>query len=106
MIDMEGDWGWFNISSKDKLIEIVEKLKQFETMTWGEIDRNRQSHNITVDRIPTKVKQRLKECKLDDLDTLYSLRLSGRERLWGNRDNEAFYIIWWDPNHTVYPVKK
>jgi len=106
MLDLNGAWGWSNIQSKDSLVEIVEKLKNYESMTWSEIEKINNSHLIPINKISKKARERLIERELGDLETLYSFRLSGRERLWGNRDNEAFYIIWWDPKHTVYPVQK
>jgi hypothetical protein len=41
LMDLNGPWGWLKIQLKDTLVEIVEKLKNFESMTWGEIDRER-----------------------------------------------------------------
>ena len=106
MLDLNGPWGWLNIKLKDLLVEIVDKLKNFESMTWSEIESNKKSHLISLDKIAKKAQERLRERELDDLEELYSLRLSGKERIWGKRENEAFYIIWWDPDHTVYPVQK
>lgn len=106
MLDLNGPWGWLNIKLKDLLVEIVDKLKNFESMTWGEIERNKKSHLISLDKIAKKAQERLRERELDDLEELYSLRLSGKERIWGKRENEAFYIIWWDPNHSVCPAQK
>jgi hypothetical protein len=106
MLDLDGPWGWLNIQSKDLIVEIMEKLKHFESMTWGEIHRNKKSHPMALDKIAQKALSRLKERELDDLDVLYSLRLSGKERIWGKRENEAFYIIWWDSDHSIYPVQK
>jgi hypothetical protein len=105
MIDLEGPWGWLNIQSKDILVYIMEKLRYFESMTWGEIDANRHNHPMPLDKIPKTARERLKERELDDLE-LYSFHLSGKKRIWGIREREAFYIIWWDPEHTVYRVQK
>lgn len=88
------------------IVDIMEKLKHFESMTWGEIDRNKKSHPMSLDKIAKGAQDRLRERELDDLEMLYSLRLSGKERIWGKRENEAFYIIWWDPDHSIYPVQK
>lgn len=105
MIDLDGPWGWLNIRSKDTLVYIMEKLRNFETMTWREIDENRHNHPMPLEKIPKKARERLKERELDDQE-LYSFHLSAKERIWGIREREAFYIIWWDPEHTVYPVQK
>lgn len=104
-MDLEGPWGWLNIQSKDILVSIMEKLGNFESMTWGEIDRNRHNHPMPFDEIPKEARERLKERELDDQE-LYSFHLSAKKRIWGKREREAFYIIWWDPEHTVYPVQK
>ncbi len=38
-------------------------------------------------------------------DELFSLRLQGDVRLWGLIEpNGCFFVIWYDPNHNVYPV--
>jgi hypothetical protein len=104
MLDLKGPWGWEKIDKKDVLTEIIEKLKNFETMTWGEIERTNKSHLIPCNNIVRQAKDRLIELELDDLDGIYSIRLKSRERIWGKREIEAFYVIWWDPEHTVYPV--
>lgn len=70
------------------------------------LDSVLKSHPIPFNKIAREAQKRLKEKELDDLEMLYSIRLSGKERIWGKRENEAFYIIWWDPNHTVCPVQK
>lgn len=106
LLDLRGPWGWLNIQQKKLVEEILEKLKHFESMTWSEIERSNNNHSISLNSIAKEAQDRLRERQLDDLEYLYSIRLSGRERIWGRRDNEAFYIIWWDPEHSVYPVFK
>ncbi len=102
-LDFEGPWGWGNIGELSLFQVIREKLKNFETMTWSEIEGH-EHHFMPVKNISKEAKQRLREIKQDDLDQLFSLRLSGRQRLWGKREGEILYILWWDPEHTVYPV--
>ncbi len=112
LIDFEGYWGWNNVNKIDMFKVIHDKLKSFESMTWSEIERkltnkgSQQNHFMPVSKICREAKNRLKEINLDDRDTLYSLRFSGTERLWGIREGEVLYIIWWDHNHSVYPVPK
>jgi hypothetical protein len=111
MIDIEGRWGWGNIDSREAIMEIHNMLRAFETMTWAEIEQKKgksgkYNHPMPVQNICKAARDRLKEMELDDLDVLYSLRLSGEHRVWGKRDNDAFYILWWDPSHSVCPVSK
>jgi hypothetical protein len=93
-------------------MDIHSSIASFETMTWSEIEKKvgphgtRHNHPMPVSDICPDARKRLRELVLDDFDTLYSLRITGERRLWGIRDNEAFYILWWDPHHSVCPVKK
>lgn len=105
---MFGPWGWFNIKEKDKgiLLDIRNRLGEFEKMTWGEIERKNQNHPIPVDKVDSKARKRLVEIQLDFVENLYSLRITKQSRLWGYRDHNLFYILWWDPGHTVYPFNK
>jgi hypothetical protein len=64
------------------------------------------NHWISVSRLPQEAKNRLVAIKLDDVDQLFSLRLSGTRRLWGLREDSTFFVVWWDPHHRVYPVEK
>ncbi|KJU85359.1 hypothetical protein MBAV_002442 [Candidatus Magnetobacterium bavaricum] len=111
MVDFEGQWGWENLNRVDDFKLIQGKLKNFETMTWGEIEKKLikkgtpQNHSIQVEKICKDAQDRLKEIKMDDRDELYSLRFSGKERLWGVREGEILYILWWDPYHTVCPIQ-
>jgi len=112
-IDFEGEWGFDKINKSSILKNLHQKLKNFEGMTWGEIERktikkgSKLNHSIFVEKISKEAKNRFKKIRLaDEYDTLYSFHLAGKERLWGIRENEIFYIIWWDKEHTVYPVHK
>jgi hypothetical protein len=103
-IDFDGPWCPKGLP-KDDFLQIISKLKHFESMTWVEIERA-GSHLIGVDRIIADAKRRLAHLKLDDTDSLFSLRLSGTERIWGLRFNGVFSVLWWDPNHQVCPSQK
>ncbi len=106
LMDMNGEWSCQGLT-KDCLLDIRDKLCQYEQKRWKDIDNRRSDHPIPVHRIPKEAQDRLLELSLDDYDELYRLRLGGAKRLWGIRDHECFYILWWDPKHTVCPsVKK
>lgn len=36
-------------------------------------------------------------------DTLFSLRLNGQCRIWGNRSGSLLEVFWYDPDHAVCP---
>jgi hypothetical protein len=104
-IDFDGPWCPKGIP-KQLLLEIIGKLKHLESTTWVIIERG-GSHFIPVEEITSDARRRLEVLKLDDTDSLFSLRLSARERLWGLRSNDMFSLLWWDPDHQICPsVKK
>ena len=102
---MLGPFGWQNIGDS-VLLEIQKKLKNFETQTWQEIEKTGNNHFIKRSDIVTEARKRLRELCLEDIDELYSLRLSGKGRIWGIREREILKVLWWDPEHKVYPVSK
>lgn len=100
IIDKDGKWGWGRIDSNMLWDKIHSKLKSFESMTLHEIT-NKGSHNIKVNQIVKDAQKRLEEIKQADVDELFSLRLSGKERIWGIVDRNIFKILWWDPKHEI-----
>ncbi len=103
--DLDGEWGWNKIGIKLLFREIIPKLQNYESMTWGEI-RGEGSHFIEVGKCSKEARKRLRYLKLDDSEHLFSLRVSGRVRIWGRVQSSIFLILWWDPEHQVYPVEK
>jgi len=44
------------------------------------------------------------ERNLDEwADHLTSLRMGGKQRLWGFLRAGVFHVLWWDPEHQIYP---
>jgi len=95
-----------------ELEKLQKRIKHLEGMTWGEILRasrgsgNTLHHEVEIEKICADANRRLRRLRYDDLDTLFSLSVNGRRRLWGKRVNEILYIVWWDPHHTVCPSLK
>jgi hypothetical protein len=103
-IDFGGPW-CPTVMTQDILVEIVNKLKTLERSTWMEIERG-GSHFIPINGIIKEARQRLEQLKIDDAEALFSLRVSGKERIWGLRSNDVFTFLWWDPDHKVCPSNK
>lgn len=104
-IDLEGPWGWKDIKYGFFFDELLPKIQNFEKMTWAEI-LGRNNHEVNVWQIGKNAQKRLRELKLDDVERLVSLRLTGPQRVWGIKFKNIFKILWWDPKHKVYPSKK
>ena len=78
-----------------------------ESNTWKELvsrDGGRRFHSTPVEVIAKDARQRLEEISQDDIDDLFQIRIGSSARLWGIIDRNIMKILWWDPNHTVYPM--
>ena len=51
-------------------------------------------------------KGRLSELQRDDIEELYSWHISSKGRLWCAEYDGMMCVLWWDPEHEVYPVPK
>ena len=101
-IDDNSPWGWNQITCPDFLRNIWDKMRNFETMAWSEI-LGRHHHAIAVNDIIQPAQNRLEQLGYDDQAELVSFRLSNTERIWAIRSGEEAFLLWWDPNHEIYP---
>lgn len=105
IMDMNGPWGW-QITA-EKLLEIRQTLANYESMQWGSIFGGTSGcHSIPKSKLCKEARDRLEEIHQDDVDELVSMRKAGKERVWGIKDRDVLKLLWWDPEHTVYPVEK
>ena len=100
----------FGYSDKQELMdEILDKLANFETMTWSQITNTDGGNNhwCDVSGMSKEAQKMFMRLNLYDLGPLFSLRLNGTFRIWGiiNPDG-TFDIVWFDPNHEIYPSRK
>ena len=106
-IIFDGRWGWGDVTIRTAMSEIVPKLHDYETMTWSQVDGPSGSHFVERDKLCPDAQALLDDLGLRDVEELFSLRITGRRRLWGIRDHATFRVLWWDPEHEVCPsVKK
>ncbi|GAA6622552.1 hypothetical protein [Scytonema sp. NUACC26] len=103
-LEMLGFYGWHKLDTKT-LLHVKDKLASFETMTWAEIlvSSKKFNHSVNVNDLCSIAQARLSEIGQDDIDELVSLRLSGKERVWGILDLGVLTLLWWDPEHEVCP---
>jgi len=99
-LDVGGPWCFSNTEA-GQAAPILQKLGQFEGMTWGEL-ATQKSHAVPVSGICKAARDRLAELKQDDIDELFSFRLSAAVRIWGIRDANVIRVLWWDPEHVVW----
>ena len=107
LFDADGPWGRGRFTTGQFWNEILPKLREYERRSWKEIlaDRSRE-HSTPTYKLTKQAQKRLRDIKLDDIDQLFRFRLSARQRLWGKRAGHIFQILWWDPEHEIYPTEK
>lgn len=93
---------------------ILEKIISYSSMTWREIaehthDNGKSKHHfLDYKGLSDLAKKRLEEKAIGDdkWEQIFSFALTNKLRVIGLRENEKFHVLWYDPNHEVYPVKK
>ncbi len=107
------EWGWGRIDLPYFFREIVPKLTRFGEFTWKELIGNNLVHFHSFDGIDKEAQKRLKELVDNGVipedwygEDLTSIHFTGRKRIWGIKDGKRFHLLWWDPDHSVYPVRK
>ena len=104
-IDPDGEWGWAGIDCPYFFSNIWERMRNLETMTWGDI-LGRIHHTVAVRNIIKPAQKRLQELGYDDREELVSFHLTGRQRFWAMRSGNFSYLLWWDPDHAICPSHK
>lgn len=106
-LDKDGPWS-LNEISRQTMIELMSKMVSFESMTVGEIFSTGSEHgkSYSVADLPPDAARRMKDIRRDDEDQIHRLRCGGSERLYGIMREHVFNVLWWDPEHQVWPSKK
>ncbi|MNJ98101.1 hypothetical protein D3C87_158630 [compost metagenome] len=93
--------------------ELFPKLREIETKKWHELEKETfgkyaksKNHQVEVKDLIKEAKNRLVELNLDDHQELYSLRLTGTQRIWGIRLQNYLKLLWFDFNHKICPSLK
>ena len=112
--DCEGSWSWGTErqwSEETWTNTIAPKLNQFDRLKWSEIDKltsdtgHKLHHNMQTDIICDEAQLRLMEIGKYD-DAIFRFRLGNKPRLWGFRVIANFEILWFDPDHKIYPTDR
>lgn len=104
-----GSWRW---PSGDEASEIINFLCDMAKIKWSEIMNHqsgghRKHHPQAIESLCREAQDRLTDLHYDEIFTdVFRFRLSGRKRLWGSLVDGIFYVLWWDPEHQVYPTER
>jgi hypothetical protein len=103
-IDRNGPWGWDHFEPFE-IQNVFQRIFESQKLTWQDLVNN-GSHLININSLCSEAQKRLNQIQKEDLDQLFSLRLTGPKRIWGIKEGAILWLLWWDPNHTVYPSAK
>lgn len=100
-------YGWHKLTFEE-VSEIQSKLSNFERMTWNDIfvaAKNR-NHSVLVSGLKCPKARRWMKTNMPDQDELWSLHLTGVERIWGVFAEGVLNLIFWDPLHLIWETER
>lgn len=95
--------GWQQCSKK-RWFEILDNLGEYEKLTFAELGAQ-GCHPVPQERMKPDALARMRELKLDQVESLYSLRIMKKIRVWCLREGNLMYLLWYDPEHRVAKAK-
>lgn len=105
--DTGGEWP-ISAISPEHMAMLISKMASFESMEIGEIFKPgaQLGKKYPLASLPSHTLARLRDLERDDEDEIARLRCTGSTRLSGFLREHVFHVIWWDPEHRVYPSAK
>ncbi len=97
--------GWNKIEIRELLGKVIQGLHSYEGQKWHEVRCREHCCNWELDEIPPEFLRRLQELQID-IDRIFQISLSNTRRVFGHVDRQIFYLIWYDPDHRFWPMKK
>lgn len=99
---LEPPFGWHEVS-REKMLEVIGRLRNLETMTWSDIlvRAGKENHAIPTSELIRDAQDILEDSYQGGVDQVYSLRVPARERIWGIIEAGVLLLLWWDPEHAV-----
>ena len=75
--------------------------------TWNEIfvESVKQNHSIEIASLRCQKAKRWLKDNMPQQTELWTLRFTGRQRVWGVFSEGAYQVIFWDPEHQIMPTK-
>lgn len=103
----------WELSSKETK-ELLTFLDDVSKKTWKECltetvmsgrKKRPRNHDHTVSEIGKAAQARISQLPEAE-ERIFRFRLASEVRLWGFRSGDLFRVLWYDPEHSVYPVSK
>ena len=105
-VDHDGPWGFDRMTGAE-LRSLMKSLAEFELMTMNEAFKGGYpGKDYDIEEIPTReARERLDAIGLADMTKISVFRLGGTPRLYGFRCGNVFHVVWWDPDHVIWPSR-
>lgn len=108
-VDSEGTWSVNQLTLAEFCYQVWTKIHRFNGMKWANIMGDNLFHFTPVSKIDSEARVRF--CSLyskeaDMGERLFSVRLESRKRIWAIQRGNEGCVIWYDPDHSVYQVKR
>jgi hypothetical protein len=92
---------------------VLDFLCDMARSTWREIEAMKSGgrykhHYQSTGSFTKKAREDVERHKLPMTfgdDDMFRFRLGSERRLWGYRRGKTFHVVWWDPDHLVYPTE-
>lgn len=100
--------------SAEETQRVLKFLDEVSQKTWGECltemdgGRNKtraRNHDHEISELAPAARKRIEELPTAE-ERIFRFRLGAKARLWGFRSYDLFRVLWWDPEHQVYPTLK
>lgn len=105
-VDLDGSPFPLHAITQARLPAVLRSLRDHEQATLDQ-RRRRGSHEVALAILSPEAQRRLRELNKEDVDTLVSVRIGARPRIWCiPRPPDVLALLWWDPQHQVCPSKK
>ncbi len=106
-IQMTAPYGW-HVMTAQEVAQVKQKLETFEKSTWKElfVDNKHRNHRISAADLKCPIARKWMKDNMPDQDYLWTLRLSGAERIWGILSQDAYQIVFWDPDNLIWEVPR
>jgi hypothetical protein len=106
----DGQFEWGQVSDPRRVRTILRRVMELEGKTWFDLqkaDVSLHAHELSANRLSPEAEQAIADAKLDaEVDQLFQVGVSGKQRIIGLRYESEFHVVWWDPMHEFCPSKK
>jgi hypothetical protein len=88
--------------------KVKERLAALEGNTWSDIFIRdaRHNHQIQINQLKCPIAKKWMADHFRDQPCLWTIRVTGIQRIWGILSEGAYQIVFWDPSHLIWEIPK